>query len=60
MGMVCFGAVAAAMAEYEINLVRNPKFLPGLDRQGPRDWLYYSTTDFLDVAAVLRLFHRQA
>ncbi len=51
-GIVCLclaaGHLAAGMAEYEINLVRNPEFLPGLDRQGPRDWIYYATTNLLD------------
>ena len=51
-GMVCLclaaGRLAAGLAEYEINLVRNPEFLPGLDRQGPRDWIYYANTNLLD------------
>lgn len=51
-GMICLclaaGRLAAGMAEYEINLVRNPEFLPGLDRQGPRDWIYYANTNLLD------------
>ncbi len=35
------GCICAGAAEYEINLARNPEFQPGLDRQGPADWIYY-------------------
>jgi hypothetical protein len=42
LGMICFACAAAAVpAEYEINLVRNAAFQPGLDRQGPKDWMYW-------------------
>ena len=40
--VVCFACAAAAVPlEYEINLVRNAAFQPGLDRQGPKDWMYW-------------------
>ncbi|MGI6088144.1 MAG: DUF4838 domain-containing protein [Kiritimatiellia bacterium] len=41
LGMVCMaGALGAEPAEYEINLVRNAAFQPGMDGEAPQFWSY--------------------
>ena len=40
--MICLaGTLGAGPAEYELNLVRNAAFQPGMDRQGPKAWTYW-------------------
>ncbi len=39
--LILSGCICAGAAELEINLARNPDFLPGLDKQGPTGWIYY-------------------
>jgi len=38
LGLLLAGGLGAVAGEMEINLVRNPTFRPGMDKQGPADW----------------------
>lgn len=42
LGLFLVGGLGAFAGELDINLVRNSSFRPGMDQQGPVDWIFYA------------------